>query len=129
MSYRRLHYLLVIIAERSMFFGRWQACSRKNIYLPPDCNERLILRFFADPPTGKKRTEQNNIFVFCLYSSYFIMNKCLAMYMFFGSTSTHFLVIADGSVEFCEATPISLLVPSRRAEGILVRTRDRPRHA
>ena len=32
------------------------------------------------------------------------------------------------SVEFCEATPIGL-VPSRRAEDILVRTRDRPRPA
>ena len=39
-------------------------------------------------------------------------------------------VIADGSsVEFCQATPIGL-VPSRRAEDILVRrTRDRPRPA
>ena len=34
------------------------------------------------------------------------------------------------SVEFCEATPLGLLiVPSRRAEDILVRTRDRPRPA
>ena len=32
------------------------------------------------------------------------------------------------SVEFCEATPIGL-APSRRAEDILVRTRDRPRPA
>ena len=34
----------------------------------------------------------------------------------------------EGSVEFCETTPIGL-VPSRQAEGILVRTRDRPRPA
>ena len=33
------------------------------------------------------------------------------------------------SVEFCEATPIGLLLPSRRAEDILVRARDRPRPA
>ena len=31
-------------------------------------------------------------------------------------------------VEFCEATPIGL-VPSRRAEDTLIRTRDRPRPA
>ena len=37
-------------------------------------------------------------------------------------------LLSDGSVKFCEATPIGL-VPSRRAEDILVRTRDRPRPA
>ena len=36
------------------------------------------------------------------------------------------LVIAHGSVEFCEATPVW---PSRRVEGILVQTRDGPRPA
>ena len=44
------------------------------------------------------------------------------------SNETGKFVIADGSVEFCEATPIGL-VPSQRAEDILVRTRDRPRPA
>ena len=38
------------------------------------------------------------------------------------------LLSQTGGVEFCEATPIGL-VPSRRAEDILVRTRDRPRSA
>ena len=38
------------------------------------------------------------------------------------------VVIVHGSVEFCEATPI-IGLPSRRVEGILVRTLDGPRPA
>ena len=42
------------------------------------------------------------------------------------ATETGKLAIADGSVEFCEATPIGLV---DELKGILVRTRDRPRPA
>ena len=46
------------------------------------------------------------------------------------SNETGKLVIADASVGFCEATPIGLVsIYSRRAEDILVQTRDQPRPA